>query len=538
MQPRVLLFGGVGPDAGRPDVGSTFVWRDGQWDVGWRLSAPLEPPGRGGLAMAEVPPDHLFLFGGSDEVGRDCAGQGETECSDAWLFGAFRGANCWFDRRCTPTRRGPSRAGGARAAWDPTQGKVVLFGGFNGDGDCDHAGNAFCAPTWTIEDIWDAHEWTRYEPEDTPSPRAWHALAPAGVSDEAGETCDHDGVFLFGGRREEERFDDLWKWDGGTRSWVPRCAEACDPKPAPRSGAALACDVADDALVLFGGEVGGDGDCGTGSRFCDDTWLYTAAGGWERVEVADPEGDGGPAPRTRHTQVWDTARRVVVLFGGESETAEPEQACGDGSVSDAAGHCAFADVWEWTSSSWQRVRARQTSEGGPGRRWAHGMAHLSRLGESVMWGGDTVRPPEHQMWFWQGGMARRPRHAFEVRFDAADAEEAGIVDLTIAWDAGAEGDSGECVAGPGAQLQVARGGAWTAVASGHASSAEPETMTWRAGDDSGWTGPAGALERVLLHGAERRILAAVVPGGDSGCTRGRARVATDYVEARVRYLLP
>ncbi len=91
-----------------------------------------------------------------------------------------------------------------------------------------------------------------------------------------------------------------------------------------------------------------------------------------------------PAPRYNSAMVYDVARGVTVLFGGQITQYE-------GGVS--------GETWEWNGNSWtQRV------VGGPSPRSGHAMAYDSVRGVTVLFGGDTGDNPfaNGETWEWNG----------------------------------------------------------------------------------------------------------------------------------------
>ena len=159
-------------------------------------------------------------------------------------------------------------------AYDATRGRVVLFGGLDGN---------FRNDTWE----WDGSTWSELSPPGSPSPRYGHAMAYNSV---------RGRVILFGGNDGRD-CDDTWEWDGSTWS------ELSPPgSPSPRSGHAMAYNSARGRIVLFGGW--------DGIRRRNDTWEWDGST-W--TELSPP---GSPSPRTGHAMAYDVARDRVVLFGG------------------------------------------------------------------------------------------------------------------------------------------------------------------------------------------------------------------------------
>lgn len=115
----------------------------------------------------------------------------------------------------------------------------------------------------------------------------------------------------------------------------------------------------------------------------------------------------GPSPRFGHGMVYDSQRRVTVLFGGRTN------------------HNAtfpFSDLWEWNGARWtQRVQDSVTNgwvfvpssgwrlaiTNGPVRRAHFGMAYDSRRGRTIIFGGqgrtpDGSGPVLRDLWEWDG----------------------------------------------------------------------------------------------------------------------------------------
>jgi hypothetical protein len=72
--------------------------------------------------------------------------------------------------------------------------------------------------------------------------------------------------------------------------------------PVARFGSAMAYDVTDGYLVLFGGQT-------QNGSLLADTWTYHNAT-WSKLAIV------GPSPRTGAAMVYDGAKRCLILFGG------------------------------------------------------------------------------------------------------------------------------------------------------------------------------------------------------------------------------
>ena len=87
----------------------------------------------------------------------------------------------------------------------------------------------------------------------------------------------------------------------------------------------------------------------------------------------------GPSPRSQHAMVFDSARGVVVLFGGFGATGTR------------------GDTWVWDGETWTLM-----STLGPSPRRTHVMAYDSGRGVTVLFGGYTGAPYSGETWEWDG----------------------------------------------------------------------------------------------------------------------------------------
>jgi len=143
---------------------------------------------------------------------------------------------------------------------------------------------------------WDGDHWTQVT-----------SALPFGVI-RAAATYDaaRQRVVLFGGEYQGKLMDELWEWDG--QRWNQRTASGS--WPAARSGHTLVYDAARRRAVLFGGR-----DASLFVR--NDLWEWDGTS-WTQITPVSPL----PAPRMYHAMVYDQARRVLVLFGGNDSWRE------------------------------------------------------------------------------------------------------------------------------------------------------------------------------------------------------------------------
>jgi hypothetical protein len=185
---------------------------------------------------------------------------------------------------------GPCQTWGASAVYDPSAGKVVLFGGSQNF--------VLSNQTWTYSN----GTWTNVTATagNAPSPRVY-----AGIAYDAADGYD----VLFGGFvgvgctnfAGNHYCSDTWIFNRGGWENITSWSTS---HPSARFLPSLAYDVDDRYVVLFGGTQGSQADLG-------DTWAFQA-GNWSH-----PLGGGsGPPPRQASVMSYDPNEGCVLMFGG------------------------------------------------------------------------------------------------------------------------------------------------------------------------------------------------------------------------------
>ncbi len=172
--------------------------------------------------------------------------------------------------------------------FDPSVGKVILFGGNLGIDD-------FSDETWA----WDGQAWTQLKPALRPTPRSGVSLAWDGA---------RKALLLFGGAAKKEAapdeagvpLGDTWTFSGGT--WTQLAPVMA---PTARADAAMAYDTRGRRLILFGGSA---------CPFRSKTWAWDGTT-WKLLRPSP-----SPAPRTQAAMAADPAGHALVLFGGLADT--------------------------------------------------------------------------------------------------------------------------------------------------------------------------------------------------------------------------
>ncbi len=181
----IVLFGGASGGAMQAD---TWTWDGANW-----TEAGSGPPARfpGGLVY-DPAREVVWLMGGHAISGGRWQVYGDTWAWDGTTWQELQAA-------------GPSPRDGARAAFDPNSGQVLLFGGAQLE-----PAVQVLADTW----LWDGEQWTEL---DVPGPpgRLHHMLA----YDEM-----RGRILLAGGAGAGGALlNDAWEWDG--EGW--RCVSVC-----------------------------------------------------------------------------------------------------------------------------------------------------------------------------------------------------------------------------------------------------------------------------------------------------------------------
>ena len=167
--------------------------------------------------------------------------------------------------------------------------------------------------------------------------------------------------------------------------------------PSSRCDQAMAFDSARGVVVSFGGFRG---------TFLGDTWEWNGATWTNRMVT-------GPGARADSFMAYDSKRGVMVLFGGLNSSNE-----------------VLRDTWEWNGTEWS-LRTNT----GPPARWIQRMAYDSARGVTVMFGGagPTETDVRGDTWEWDGTTwtQRNPTTSPPARYGHAMAfnEELGVTQL-------------------------------------------------------------------------------------------------------------
>jgi hypothetical protein len=291
----------------------------------------------------ECPPDTGEIEEGSD-AGPDAGdaqldGGGEADARDSFDAGVLSGT--WTEQ---PGPNPPAREGAA-ISYSPVDRALVLAGG------CGRTELAPCSQSWAFR----GESWSQlsFTAEFTPGRRG------AVLAD-----IENGGLLIFGGESSASNaaLDDSWTYDGFAWSSVQSPVI-----PSARMYAAAAYDPVHRAVVLFGGA---SCEAQSGCEIFGDTCIYEDRR-WSCMTLP------GPAARSGHAMVYDSASGRMILFGGRGARG------------------LLADIWFFDGAAWREGPSPGATFGAPSARAGHALAFDAIRGIAVLFGGelDTSAPP-------------------------------------------------------------------------------------------------------------------------------------------------
>jgi hypothetical protein len=179
-------------------------------------------------------------------------------------------------------------------------------------------------------------------------------------------------LLVFGGEttypgvlgKTEADVSDLWAWDASSSgTWsFEMASDPGGPRRAPP-----AADPLRGEIVLFGGQFRGGA--------LSDTWTWDGVLWRERFPKTPT-----PLGRYGHAMTTDTARSVVLMFGGSTTW-----------------NIAMKDTWAWNGSDWTLLAST-----GPSPRDYTAMAHHGGTGRTILFGGQSFNMVVGDTWSWDG----------------------------------------------------------------------------------------------------------------------------------------
>jgi N-acetylneuraminic acid mutarotase len=330
-----LAVGGLTTTSVPADPVATPRWTDLQ-------PAGAAPAPRFGHSLAYDPAGgKVILFGGRDA----------EDYVDTWAFDP--GTDTWT--LLNPGGRRPWARHGHAMVYDPSRGRIILFGG-----------TSMAGLLIGLNDLWiydpAANTWTMLTPSgDVPPGRSGHAMAYDPVTRK---------VILFGGSAQSQYLGDTWTYDPASNSWTQ--INPLGDRPSARYAASLVFDPGLNKLLLFGGRDAND---------LNDIWAFDpATKTWTRL---NPVGDV-PPPRYHNGMVYDTQAGRTILFGGNAQDV---------------GY--LNDTWTYDSAanSWTKL---ETEGEPPAARFACGLVFVPEAGRTILFGGADKSKTFADTWGYSG----------------------------------------------------------------------------------------------------------------------------------------
>jgi hypothetical protein len=271
---------------------------DGHWDL-LRPGGQLPPPLLWSASAVDGANNRLLVFGGTDQ---------ERDQNRTWALGLEPDQEEWTLIRQSGLP--PEARQGASGAWDPVNGRMVVFGGFLTER------NAYSRETWSLATQPGSEEWSRI------------ATAPGGPAARRGATLVHqyfeagtttlNRMILFGGVDATIQYSDVWALElaPGGETWQELQPDG--PLPPARDGHAAAFDGANNRMLVFGGW--------SADRPLGDLWVLDLTPGHEAWQQLRPPGNGpGAAAWVMAARGGCPGTEVIYLFGGYNRTTSTNE---------------------------------------------------------------------------------------------------------------------------------------------------------------------------------------------------------------------
>lgn len=246
-------------------------------------------------------------------------------------------------------------------AYDSDRERLVMFGGT-------------LAPT-RLDDVWEwssrAMTWANRTP--TPRPTMWPS---ARDSHEIVYDSARGRTVLFAGW-DGGPLGDVWEWNGTAGTWERRSES--DATLGNRNNFGLTYDSNRNRTVLFGGvrNVSGTGNA------VSETWEWNGATGTWTTRTPTPLPTSWPPARTGPNFVFDSARGLSVLFGGQPTNGGPA-----------------ADTWEWNGAAGTWMERPAGSTNPPAAQETFVAFDSGRARTVVFLKSNNTAPPA--VWEWDG----------------------------------------------------------------------------------------------------------------------------------------
>jgi hypothetical protein len=281
--------------------------------------------GRYGHSMVYNPENGKIIMFGGFNFDED------NELDDMWEYDCA--TDVWKELHQSEK---PPATSGHGMVFDSINRKFILFGGYNAYGRSDK--------TWIYDH--ENNSWTEMLPQVKPSPRDGRSMYFDPV---IGETV------LFGGYSDQAvGADETWTYNYVNNTWT---FHDLITKPPARYGPKIVYDPVNQRGVLFGGRI-------IGENTLNGTWEFDSSTmSWAKLNITE-----SPSARYWYCMDYDPVNKVMILFGGSE------------------GNVPFSQetwVFNVTSNQWLKMNP----ESNPPNRSFHNCAFDSESGKIVMFGG-------------------------------------------------------------------------------------------------------------------------------------------------------
>jgi len=214
----------------------------------------------------------------------------------------------WIELHPNGTAPAPRRE--HAAVYDAANDRLIVFGGRNG--------------SQTFNDTW-----LLIDASGVTGKSSWIRLSTSGTAPQryamlAGYNSVENTLIIFGGADQDNHIQmDLWLLSNanglgnGTPTW--RRLTINSTPPTARGLMAGAYDETRDTLIFFGG----GGWRGSEGTFYNETWIITNVTHNPTWKKLNPSGTP-PVSRIRHSSVYDAVANLMMVFGGNPSTSNPQ----------------------------------------------------------------------------------------------------------------------------------------------------------------------------------------------------------------------
>jgi hypothetical protein len=287
------------------------------------LSPANSPPARSYFAMTYDPVSGKVIMFGGFD--------GNDYLNDTWSFDG----TSWTQ---IATQSAPPARTATQMTYDSVIQKVVLFGGYDGTN--------YLADTW----LWDGStlQWTQATPEHQPPAVNSPMLFPE----------PNGGADLFGGFDGQFYQLTMWQWNGS--DWMQLFPPTV---PSARASAAVATNTSTGQVVMFGGLADVNPN---------NTWTYDGTTWALQSPSVQPLLVYGASA------AFDPGQQGVVLFGGGSGGVDQNTTW----------------LWDQVAATWIHV----STEHSPQAREGAGMAYDAALDRVILFGGQDNNGSFNDTW--------------------------------------------------------------------------------------------------------------------------------------------